>query len=139
MCKVSDKLKLCTCAKGEKMGKNYWIFYQHNKAKDCMIMGVPMLPAFISPEDEAFNSTLLLKLLNDGNVFDTDLHPKSKDRLLLSFHCPKATTGTDSNQLEYGFEYSRGKWKLEDFDPFEWTWKHDKKSKGKIENALQLP
>lgn len=98
-------------------------------------MGTPMLPAFISPEDDAFNSALLLHLINEGNVFDIDLHPQNKDRLQLSFYVNKPLAEYGSKHVDYGFEYIDGKWIPHEFDPFEWEWNHDEEKTGKIDKA----
>ena len=100
-------------------------------------MGEPVIPAFLNPQHEAFNSELLLRLLNEGDVFDIELKPKNNDRLLLSFYVSNTMYAGGSNQKDYGFKYDRGKWKAHPFDPFEWERKHDEEKEGKIENALQ--
>ena len=44
MCKISDKLKLCTCkTENIEQLKNYWILYKYHKS-DIIMMGLPMLP-----------------------------------------------------------------------------------------------
>lgn len=98
-------------------------------------MGEPMLPASISPEDEAFNAALLLKLLNEGDVFDTDLHPQNKDRLQLSFLVNQSAAKSERLHMHYGFEYYNGQWHHQPYEPLEWEGTHDEEEQGKIAHA----
>ena len=79
MCKVSDKIKLCSCTTDiEDVYEldNYWIFYRFKKELNIEVVGEYMLPIFVVQQDHAYNMEHLPRLLNDGNVFDIDLHPK---------------------------------------------------------------
>lgn len=98
-------------------------------------MGEPMLPASISPEDEAFNAALLLKLLNEGDVFDTDLQPQNKDRLQLSFSVSQPAEKSGRQHIHYGFEYHNGQWQHQLYEPLEWESTHDEEEQGKIAHA----
>lgn len=111
------------------------MFYRFNKTKDYHVIGIPILPSFISPEDNTFNRALLLRLINEGNVFDIDLRPQNKDRLQLSFYVDKPIKIWESKEIHYGFQYRNGKWLPKDFDSFEWEWKHDEEKSGKIDKA----
>lgn len=130
MCKVSDKLKLCTCKTDVNALKHYWIFYSYAKGKNNYIVGEPMLPAFISPEDDRFNQQALINLLNGHNCFDSGIEPVDKDRLVISFTIGKGP-------ISYGFEFKRGKWIRSAYDPLEWEWNHTAVQSGKILNALK--
>ena len=135
MCRISHQLKLCTCSSKYKLPLNYWIFHRYNRTKNISIMGEPMLPASISPQDEAFNAALLLKLLNQGDVFDIDLHPQNKDRLQLSFYIKHPPSPSESQHIHYGFEYHNGQWHPEAYEPLEWENTHDEEEQGKIAQA----
>ncbi|MBL7778445.1 MAG: hypothetical protein JNK66_09160 [Chitinophagales bacterium] len=132
MCRVSHKLKLCTCSSSKAQPRNYWIFHRYNSTKNISIMGEPMLPASISPEDDAFNDALLLKLLNKGDVFDTDLHPQNQDRLQLSFYVNHPAAKSECQHIHYGFEYHNGQWQHQPYEPLEWESTHDEEEEGKI-------
>lgn len=134
MCRVSEKLKLCTCEFDPDKTKYYWELSRYNSEKDLNIMGTTLPPVEINPENDALNRKLLSKLLNDGNVFDIELNPKNKDRLLLSF---QIKTDSWNNQLNYGYKYKNGKWIEDEFDPFEWSWHHDEEKSGKILKAME--
>ena len=89
MCEVSDKLKLCTCSSDISKLKYYWVFYRYAGNKLENMIGEPIMPVAINPETDILNIQLIGKLLNDGNVFDFELTPKTKDRLLLAFNIAK--------------------------------------------------
>ncbi len=132
MYQVSDKLKLCTCNSDIDKIENYWVFYRFIDGKDERVVGEWMLPASASASDEKFNRRLLLKLLNEGNVFDVEINQKQNDLLQLSFR-PQP----DGLTLTYGFVYRKGKWVAKEFDPLEWMWRHEEEKEGEIVNALQ--
>jgi hypothetical protein len=134
MCKISDKLQLCTCAATsvDKL-KHYWVLYKLVKGKNHFIVGETMPPFLIEDITNLQNKSLLLQLLNDGNVFDEPIHPAQGDLLELSFQCNKTAYG----RLYYGFKYMRGKWREEEYDSLSWSWHHDEAAVGEIKNAIQ--
>jgi len=95
-------------------------------------MGNPMMPAFIDPATDVLNRDLLLKLLNDGNVFDDPLYPVNKDRLVLSFGL------SDGGFVKYGFVYKKNVWQAIKYDYFDWFSEHDEIKKGKIKNPFNI-
>lgn len=133
MCKISDKIKFCTCKSSsvEKL-KHYWIFHQYVEGQENIVIGTTMMPYLLDEQVEIQNKTLLLKRINEVDAFDVELNPKEKDRLQLSFKC-----GGDMNDfLDYGFEFRDGKWVEEQFDSLEWMWNHSEAKFGLIRNAL---
>jgi hypothetical protein len=132
MCRISNQLKLCTCHAGKARPRNYWVFQRPGKYNDIQMMGEPVMPAMIDPEDDAFNATLLQKLLNEGDVFDIDLKPRSKDRLQLSFYVNQPEEGSESNHIHYCFIYKRGKWCKHIYDLFEWEGEPEEEVMGQI-------
>ena len=132
MCKVSDKLLLCTC-KAENIDslKNYWVFYRRNKNKNLFIVGSMIIPYAQEENIEKYNEGTLLRLMNTPSTFDVDLKPKAGDRIQLHF------TVNDEQFMNYGFEYKRSKWILHAYNQFEWDEKYDESKHGKIVNALQ--
>jgi hypothetical protein len=133
MCKVSNKLKLCTCTGDFDKLKHYWIFHSYVKGKNEIVLGQPLLPDYFIFSNHPDNEVILEKLLNEGNAFDVAIVPKSKDRLELSFTC----NDNRENRLTYGFEYKKGKWVAKEYDCFMWMYNHDEESFGKISNALK--
>ena len=132
MCKVSDKLLLCSC-KVENIDslKNYWVLYRRNKNKDMMIMGSLIMPYAPEENIEKYNEDTLLRLMNTPSTFDVELNPNAGDRIQLHF------TINDEQFMDYGFEYKSSKWVLQAYNPFEWDEKYDESKYGKIVNALE--
>jgi len=96
------------------------------------MMGEVLMPAYIHPTTDAYNTELLTQLLNDGNAFDIDINPKPKDRLLLSFSVANQPNTTE--RINYGFQYKKGKWVAIPYDVFDWAYQYQKAAKGKIIN-----
>jgi hypothetical protein len=123
MCKISDKIKLCSCkTKNVDRLKHYWVLNRPEK-KDIEMLGSIIPPADIGEKIEKFNITTLRKQLNDGNCFDIELSHQENDVLELHFTCtPKLDSGkTDSdfgNYLVYAFVFKKGKWKKTSYDHF---------------------
>jgi hypothetical protein len=137
MCTVSDKLKLCTCGvNADEIYKmpNYWVFYKYDKHKNDIIIGEIMMPYFINRINHKYNLEQLLKLLNEGNVFDFEIQVKHKDRLLLRLTLP-AENGREA-EINYGFEYRHGKWINKEYDYFTWADKHVEDIGGIVKNVI---
>jgi hypothetical protein len=65
-------------------------------------------------------------------VFDVDLHPKPKDRLLL---CLQVRLEDNTlGQYNYGFQYKKGKWVHCEYHYIEWMWKHIEEKGGNVKN-----
>ena len=127
MCEVSDKLKLCSCFKvAFGKARHYWILHRFIKDKFEIVIGLPMLPHFLSVDVDTKNKKLLLSLLNQPDTFDSDITPREGDLLELSFLC-----GEKEQRITYGFKYKRGKWHEEQFDPLHWMWHHEQELYGK--------
>ncbi len=127
MCKISDKLKFCSCDIDDIYDlEHYWIFYRYEKDQLLRIMGSMLPPMNILITTARYNNKSLLSLINDPSSFDVDLKPKAKDRLQLHFTI-------DSVQfLDYGFEYKDNKWVSKKYHPFGWQEKYAEDKGGKI-------
>lgn len=108
------------------MSKDYWTLYRFVKGKNCIVIGDPVMPASIDPEKDKYNQNLLLHLLNEGNVFDEPLYPIEKDRLQISFDL------ADAGWLHYGFAFEDKKWKIIQYNFFEWESRYDEIQDGKV-------
>lgn len=123
MCKVSDKLKLCTCkTKNVERLKHYWILKRHNGQNNC-IVGEAILPANIGEQANKINEKALLKMLNQGNCFDITLQHQENDILELHFTFyadPEKyfMLPCNGNYLAYAFKFKKDSWKKTYFDPF---------------------
>lgn len=126
-----DKLKLCACHALTGNEQHYWVLHRYDRTMKNEIIGEAMLPSWLDPQDEACNKATLLRLLNEGDVFDKDLGIKNIDRLQFSFNLP------DKYELYYGYEYRNGKWHKDFFDAIEWMWQHEPTEEGIIENGME--
>jgi hypothetical protein len=128
MCKISGKIKFCTCDQVNTAG-HYWEFYAYDRKKNIRLIGELRLPFIVSKETDEFNRHMLTEAINDPLSFDLDLKPKSLDRFLISIKC----TGDAEGRLNYGFEFYEGKWQPIIFDTFEWESHHNAISEGAID------
>ena len=79
MCKISNKLKLCTCKTQQvETLKHYWILYRPHFSFG-EVLGSIIAPADVSMETNLYNEETLNTLLNAGNCFDVDMKVRDKD------------------------------------------------------------
>lgn len=117
MCKVSDKLKLCSCKTEDVQTlKHYWVLKRPFKTEDYLL-GSIVPPADIGEELEKYNIITLQKILNEGNSFDVELQHEEKDILELHFTV-KSNDSSWGNYLVYAFVFRKGKWKPTEYDHF---------------------
>lgn len=140
MCKVSDKLKLCTCGVDDiNELPHYWILYKYAD-KGIWRVGQPIFPAVIGERTETHNIDTLQKLLNDGNCFDFEVKLEENDRLVFTFTCVDnanmMVSSHRGNYLEYTFVWKNGAWIIGDWNPFRINL--DEKLKGEILNPLKV-
>ena len=121
MCKVSDKLKLCSC-KTEIVEtlKHYWILSRPN-GTEGNIIGEILPPAYIGEQVERLNESTIRKLLNDGNFFEVELDLQENDTLSLHFTCNHNHMGKQidnyyGNYLVYAFKNKNKKWHKGDWN-----------------------
>ncbi|RNL54168.1 hypothetical protein [Pedobacter jejuensis] len=133
MCTISNKVKLCTGnTKDVTKLKNYWILNRFVKGKSDIVLGEVIMPYFNPSVDVGLNEDTLLKLLNEGNVFDFDIELKDKDLLHLAFKF-----NGDEQHNNYGFEFKKGKWKNVGHDFLTWMWHHEEYKYGKIKTEYK--
>ena len=113
MCKVSDKLKLCSCKTGNAQQlKHYWVL-NRPEDKGVYTLGDIIPPADIGEQVEKYNIHSLRKQLNNGNCFDVNLAHQENDILELHFTCRQKPaddnpTPGHGNYLVYAFIYKKG-------------------------------
>ncbi len=133
MCKVSDKIKFCTCSGDAKNLRHFWVLHRFVKGRHEIIMGQPVMPLYLEKQINTYNRQLLLQRLNEPDAFDADISPLEKDRLQVSFQCSKEYP----DRVDYGFEFKKGKWRECEYDFFEWYSQHVESNFGKIKSALK--
>jgi hypothetical protein len=134
MCKVSEKIKFCSCSSPLDKLKHYWVLHRFVAGKHEIVVGQPIFSAEIEESIDNLNKEVLLHRMNEPDAFDVDLGPKPKDRLLISLRCGDDAYG----YIHYGFRYSKnGKWVEEQYDTFEWMWRHEEAQFGKLVSPLK--
>ena len=116
MCKVSDKLKLCTCNAEEiSLADSYWVLKRYNPDNQVTIMGEVIMPYTLEKSIDDYNVATLLSSLNTGNCFDIPMSLHDKDILELHLILPRNAIGSFIN---YTFIYSKGHWEHTEYNPF---------------------
>jgi hypothetical protein len=138
MCRLSAKLKLCTCevaSVAELAG--FWVLHRFKPGKQELIIGELVMPDELDARVETYNLSMLKQRLNEADAFDVDLKPQPGDRLQLTFRCSEAdASGTARTKtITYGYAWTAGRWVELPFNDFEWAWHHDQESFGELRPA----
>ena len=135
MCKVSDKIKFCTCSSDnlniEELD-HYWVLNRYNKEKNEFVLGEPSLPSEYKDSNFIINRENLLKRINEPDAFDKPLDIKRKDRLELVLN-----NNQDYDKIfVYEFEYTGKEWKYVSHDPFNLMSHYDEVNSGKLDDVF---
>ena len=139
MCKVSDKLKLCTCkTKNVEQLKHYWILKRPTESI-YHIEGITILPADIGEAAHTYNQRTIMAQLNDANCFDFELTHQENDILELHFTCNVGLEKQKKHPLQgdylgYAFNFKKGKWEEDIYDNFDVNF--NEIQKGEINNPF---
>ncbi|WP_452231778.1 hypothetical protein [Lacinutrix sp. MEBiC02595] len=131
MCKISDKIKFCTCIDDDidiEEFNHYWVLHRYNKDKNDIVMGIPILPDHLHPMFE-INAQLLVSTLNTKGAFDTNIALRKGDRLEVIL-CNNAKDHNES--LYYNFSYTGEIWKAIESDCFDLMNRFDEVISGRI-------
>ena len=116
MCKISSKIKFCTCINDnvdiEELD-HYWVLHRYNKDKNVSVMGIPALPSDLQPHFEV-NETLLIDTLNTTDAFDKNIELEKGDRLEVVL-----CNNSKDNELYYNFKFTGKTWKTIESDCFD--------------------
>jgi hypothetical protein len=140
VCKLSSQLKLCTCDVGSvDRLEHYWVLHRFDPRKDDSVIGKLFMPHTLDGRVEAYNRSLLLQRLQEGDAFDVDLKPREGDRLQLTFRCSEADASESlkGKIITYGYAWSAGRWVEQAFDPLSWRARHDEERFGEVRPALE--
>lgn len=134
MCKVSGKIKFCTCVDEnvdiEELN-HYWVLHRYNKNKDLIVVGMPTLPQMFNPMFD-INEELMLNTLNSADAFDKNLDLKSGDRLEVVL-CNHGRLNEET--LYFNFKYTGTQWKPIEADAFELMTGFDQMGQGEIKET----
>jgi hypothetical protein len=108
MCKISDKIKFCTCSDVENLAAlgSYWILHQPDEDNDEFVIGTCAEPTSFTDPNFEFNEGVILERLNDGKAFDKPFEFVKNDRLEVVIKVDDVR-----GSFNYNFKYSGRKWK----------------------------
>jgi hypothetical protein len=130
MCEITTNFKLCTCVGEGELPDNHWVFYRYDSSRNEMIMGETTLPRFFDETKIETVNQMILDRLNSGEAFDKVFTFHKKDRLRVTVVIKDKMN--EAEPYDFGFEYSRKKWKESEFDWLTWHWHHEEAEAGKI-------
>lgn len=119
MCKLSNKLKFCTCS-NESSAKHIWVLRRRNE--EYITIG-EVQTNIEYPKKFEHNNAILLERLKDKDCFDFDYSPKTGDKLDV-FLFEKEV----GKRIEFNFIYSENKWLV--WDKF-WGWMEDEMNRSR--------
>lgn len=134
MCKISNRLILCSCDTEIDYDKDHWMLNRFREGKEDIIEGMPMLPTFLDPDIDKYNIGLLTEMLNQGNCFDFEVEFRKKDQLVLFLKCDNDNW---KSELFYAFEFTGGKWREIETEPLMLNWYHDTIREVRIKNSFE--
>ena len=133
MCKVSDKIKFCTCGsvtKNTRKLKNYWVLNRLKTDGFEFVVGSFMLPNELS-ENFEINKKTILKRLKESDAFDIPISFQNDDTLVIYLNQNKKQ---EMDGIIYSFEYQKGKWKYDQYNPLYLGGSFNEVKSGKFEN-----
>lgn len=141
MCKLSHKIKLCTCV-DENMNikdlNHYWVLHRVNsnteKSMNEIILGMPIFPDHLHPMFD-INDKVLLNTLNSNEAFDKKIHMTLGDVIEIVLCNNDNTTGL----FRYTYKFNGVQWETKDTDCFELSNNYKELKKGRIKEVNQLP
>lgn len=128
MCKITNKLILCSCDIGLDFHDNHWVLNRIRGGKEEIIIGQPMLPYDLDPEVESYNVALIEEMMNQGNCFDFETEFQEKDQLVLFL---KSDNQYQEERI-YAFEFSDQRWCATETEQLMLNWYRETIRKGFI-------
>ncbi|MEJ1221416.1 hypothetical protein [Sediminicola sp. 1XM1-17] len=128
MCKISEEIKLCSCATHMDSINNMWRLKSYTKPQIVFGEYYPSLPQH--SKQEILNHRILLDKLNSKNLFDFEYEPQEGDLLEISI-CVDEGHG---KFVFFTFYHEDGKWT--DRAPFCMDEKDGIKDGGYIKNGI---
>jgi len=107
MCKISDKIKFCTCGsvtKNTRKLKNYWVLNRLKTDGFEFLVGSFILPNELS-ENFEINKKTILKRLKESDAFDIPISFQNEDTLVIYLNQNKKQ---EMDGIIYSFEYQKG-------------------------------
>ena len=133
MCKISKKLKLCTCNNSEELGSETWSYYRLEEGKNLYLVGEIKWLRAMDPQKKRTQKSIICRMLNKSNCFDIEMQHKEGDILEIIFKVD------DENMAIHRFLFSYNKWKTCHIDSFEISRQRNLIKQGNIVNGLINP
>ena len=133
MCKVSDKIKFCTCSSEDieiYELENYWVLHRLKTEGFDLLIGSFMLPNE-DAENFEINKQTILKRLKDKDAFDIPISFNDDDNLVIYLN---QNSGKEWEEIIYSFKFKLGEWEYEQYDPLELSGSYNKLKYGKIDS-----
>ena len=134
MCKISDKIKFCTCSLDDidiTELDNYWILYRQNENKfSSIIDGLFCLTVNLKYDE--INKNTILNRLKEHDAFDKQIQFIDQDCLVIYLN-----KQSSSEELTYCFQFNEGVWEVVDYNPFSLNESSDEFKFGTLENPIE--
>jgi hypothetical protein len=130
MCKVSDEIKLCTCADVELPDglDNYWVLYRPTgKEVENILIGICAPPTSFRDRNFKLNERTILDRLNSGEAFDRPMEFRKNDKLEVVLKL-----GDLQEAFSYYFKFCGRKWMATKEDYFELATKFKEVKQGAV-------
>lgn len=139
MCKISDKIKFCTCGTENnnfEEFENYWILYRYkyDNNLELIIDEDTIVGSFMISVNEEFdeiNKTTILNRLKDPDAFDIDIQFKEEDCLVIFLN-------KNSFELVYCFNYLNAEWHIGIYDQLALNVPNSLYRSGKLDDAIEI-
>lgn len=133
MCKISSKIKFCSCLGDVYAFKHRWIHYRLSEWREDFILGINMFPTDMLDENFEVNYVTIENRLNEPDAYDLPMIFFEKDKLSVQLFCKESTKDHD---FEYNYEYLNGKWSYIENYCFEYRNTFDEVNAGKIKSPF---
>ena len=137
MCKVSDKIKFCTCSTDVDVEEldYFWTLYRQNLNKEVQMIGL-FIPPDILEINFDVNESTIEEVLNSDDAFDKPMEFQKND--IFELILDSKNEGLESVN-QYTFAFSGKTWKPKVPEPFELENKYDEVCGGYPENIKGTP
>jgi hypothetical protein len=134
MCKISDKIKFCTCG-SDTIDRdeldNYWILYRYNENKFSPIID-GLFYLITNEKYDDINKNTILNRLKENDAFDIPIKFEENDTLVIHLNQLQ-----QSNELVYSFNYNNKEWQYESYNPLSLDETSEQIKYGKLDNAIK--
>ena len=122
MCNPIHGIRFCTCEEVNKdSNMSYWQLYRKIAGEQLLLVGTPAYFG-MPPTQRAPWLRRIRKALDTPTVFDFEYIPHDGDHLSVHIVNHKGREHFEYPLYEFGYTYSKGKWRYKAYDSFIWRW-----------------